>query len=801
MSLVKDVQFGWRGMRKNLGFTIVAVATLAIAIGANSAIFSIVNAVLIRSLPYDHSERIVQMWESHDKFQGTASWPNFQDWRTQSSSFEALSAYTRGDVTLLESTSPERLKGAFVTADFFHVFGTPTVIGRTFALNEDQPSAPATAVISESLWKSHFAADKSVLGKTLTINGEPRTIIGVVPAWHRIPANVEVWIPLVPKPDVAQQRGNHFMFVAGRLKPNVSFAQAQEEMKVIAQRLAQQYPDEQAKRTVLLVPMQEQLVGQTRPTLIALLVAVGFVLLIACANVANLLLARVTGRRKEIAIRTALGASRSQLIRQFLVESCLLSVFAGLIGIVIAKIGMASLVAWAAPFLPRASEVSLDWRVIIFSLILATLTGILCGVVPAWQSSKADPQSSLKQGGTTSGPQQSSWLTGTLAIAEVAAAIILLIGAGLMIHTISNLQQQDPGFQTQNITTFKISLSDKTFDSKAASRFFDDVIDRVSALPGVKAAGAITFLPTDQFGWNGDLTVQGVPKFDNLAGAIERRYISGNYFRSMNIPLLKGRFMEKSDLPSGARVVLINQTLAKMIEPYGDPVGKLVLGDTDADSLTIIGVVGDVHQKGLNAPALPEIYIPHENPWQSGQGAIRQLAITVRTDGNPGSLMTAIRNEVAHVDPNQAIYDVRSMQTVVENSYTNLRFTRTLVTLFALLGTILAVVGVYSVLAYLVSQHTREIGIRVAVGAQTSHIVRMVLSQGAIVGAIGVALGLFGAFGLTRLISAMLFGVKAFDPGTFVGASALLFMVVLVACCVPAWRATRVDPMIVLRQE
>ncbi len=799
MSLAKDLKFGLRGMRKNLGFTTVAVLTLALAIGANSAIFSIIDAVLLKPLPYDHPERIVWVWESTDTFIGSASWPNLQDWRQQNTTFEQLGAWTRRNVTLQESSGPERVAAGVVTADFFQILGVKPMLGRTFAKGEDNPGSQKTVVLGEGLWKTHFGSDRNIVGRAISIGGEPHVVIGVMPAWMSFPANAQVWIPLMITKDQASARGNHFILGLGRLKPGVTLDQAQEEMKVIASRLAQQYPENQARRSILLVNLQEQLVGTSRPALIALLAAVGFVLLIACANVANLLLARVTGRRREIAIRIALGASRAQLVRQFLTESVLLAVISGVVGLAIAKVSMATLVAWATPFLPRATEVSLDWRVVVFSMLAAAITGVLCGVVPAMQSWKQDPQNSLKQGGTSVGSAQANWVTGALAVSEVAASVVLLIAAGLMIRSVLKLQDMNPGFETTNVITMKISLPPSAYTAETAPRFYDNVLGRVSALPGVQSAGAITFLPAEQWGWNGDLTVVGGPKFDNVTQAIERRYVSEDYFRAMSIPLIKGRFFTKGDTVGKGSAVLINHTLAKLIEPYGDPVGKSVEGEEASQQLMIVGVVGDVNQSGLNVPPRPEIYYPYQTPVDAG--TIYDLSLVVRATGDPTTIVNSIRREVAAVDPTQAVYGVKRMQEIVEGSITNFSFTRTLVTLFAVLGTLLAVIGVYSVLSYLVSQHTREIGIRMALGAQRLDITKMVLNQALVVGVLGVVIGVGGALALTRLLASMLYGVRAYDPATFMSASVLLFTVVLVACYVPARRATRVDPMVVLRHD
>jgi putative ABC transport system permease protein len=799
MSIAKDVKFGLRGMRKNLAFTAVAVLTLAFAIGANSAIFSIIDAVLLRPLPYDHPDRIVWIWEAAEKFLGSASWPNFQDWRQQSTSFEALAAWTRRNATLQETSAPERIPTAAVTSDFFRVLGMQALIGRGFAPGEDQRGAQKTVVLNADLWKTHFASDRNVVGRAITIGGEPHVVIGVMPESMNFPPNVQMWTPLMVSPEEEAARGEHFMLVIGRLRPGASLQQAQQEMKVIAARISQQYPESQARRSVMLVNLQEQLVGKSRPALLALLGAVGFVLLIACANVANLLLARVTGRRREIAIRMALGASRTQLVRQFLTESVLLGVAAAVIGLAIAKISMSSLTAWAAPFLPRTREISLDWRVIVFSLVAAIVTGVLCGVVPAMQSSKEDPQESLKQGGTSAGSPQANWLTGTLAVSEVAASVILLIAAGLMIRSVLKLQDTNPGFATTNVMTMKIALPPTQYNANTASQFYQQVLSRISGLPGVKSVGAISMLPSENWGWNGELTIEGMPPFNNEEQSTEYRFVSEDYFRAMSIPLLKGRFLKSSDMVGYGSAVLVNKALAKLIEPYGDPIGKTVVEEDPKEHYTIVGIVGDVNQAGLNTPPLPEIYFPYQTQMHAGR--IYDLSLVVQGTGDPASLVNAIRHEVSTVDSTQAVFDVKTMQEVIENSFTNFRFTRTLVTVFAVLGTLLAVVGVYSVLSYLVSQHTREIGIRMALGAQRFDISKMVLNQAVVVGVLGVAIGVAGAFVLTRLLASMLYGVNAHDPATFTAASLLLFSVVLFACYVPAWRATRVDPMLVLRHD
>lgn len=797
----KDLTVGLRGLRKDYVFTLVAVFTLAIAIGANSSIASLINAILLRPLPYRQPDRIVRLWEARANFTGSVSWPNLQDWRQQNTTFDALAAISSQNATLRSGDSPQHLAAAAVSPEFFTVLGVQPLLGRVFLSGEDQPGTGNLAVLSEGLWRGQFGADPNVIGQNVTLNGEPHTIIAVMPAFLQYPSPaIQIWIPLVVPAALAHDRSTHMYEVIGRLKPQASLENAQREMIVIARRIEQQYSDVQVGRSVLIVPLQEQLVRNTRPALLALFAAVAFVLLIACANVANLLLARATARRRDTAIRTALGASRGQLLRQFLAESLLVSLLGGVIGIAFSKIGMTALIAWAGPYLPRIQEVRLDWRVLVFSLVISILTGVLCGIVPGWQSSRSDIQLALKQGGTSAGSPQSNWATGLLAIGEVAAAIVLLIGAGLLMKTVLRLQQVDPGFQVQNIATMKLSLSKETYKPEAAARFYTELQVRIAQYPGVQAAGVINLLPMENWGYNGSIDVEGLPRFVNdPTWAIEVRCVSPSYFRALNIPLMRGRELTQNDLGHGGRVALINNQFAQMISKYGDPLGRHILNILDDPKATIdiVGIVGNVHQSGLDLPVRPEVYFLNDIPGIPSN----DMSLIVRTSNDQQSLLAAVRHEVVSLDANQTVYDVKTMQTLVENSISNRRFTRNLILIFAGLGTLLAVVGVYSVLSYLVTQHTREIGIRLALGAQRFHVVKLVLKQGAAVGLAGLVVGMIGAFLLTRLLSTLLFEVKSYDAFTFAGAAVLLFAIVLLASYIPARRTAGVDPMVALRQD
>ena len=802
MDFIKDFDVGFRSLRKDYSFALVAVLTLAIAIGANSAIFSLVSAILVRPLPYQSPDRIVRLWEARDAFTGSVSWPNLQDWRHQNTSFEALAAANEAvDLTLRTGTNTQHLSGAAVSSEFFKVLGAPPLMGRVFLPGEDQPGSGNLVILSEGLWRGQFGSDPNIIGQAVTINAEPHTVVAVMPAFVRLPAPAtQVWIPLVVPPALVHERGFHAYEVIGRIKPQVSLEDAQKEMVLIARRIELQYPDVQVGRSVRVTRLQEQLVGNARPALLALFGAVGFVLLIACANVANLLLARATVRRRDTAIRTALGASRAVLLRQFLAESILIALLGGIVGIFFSKVGMTALIAWAGPYLPRAQEVTLDSRVLVFSLAISILTGLLCGIVPALQASKGDIQLALKQGGTSVGSPQSNWATGLLAIGEVAAAIVLLIGAGLLMKTVLRVERVDPGFQVQNVVTMKVALSQEAYKPDAAARFYTELRHHVAQLPGVQAVGFINFLPVERWGYNGSVDVEGLPHFVNdPVWAIEKRFVSPGYFPALNIPLLRGRDLSDADLGHGGQFAMINEQFAHMISQYGDPLGKHILNELDDPkaTITIVGVVGNVRQAGLDQRVRPEVYYLNDLPMD----AVNNMNLVVRTAAAPEALVNAIRHEVVSQDANQTVYDVKTMQTVVDNSISSRRFFRNLIMIFAVLGTILAVVGVYSVLSYLVTQHTREIGIRVALGAQRFDVLRLVLKQGAVVGLLGLVVGIVGAFGVTRLLSTLLFDVKSYDALTFAGASSLLFLVVLVASYVPARRTARVDPMVALRQD
>ena len=799
-TLFRDIRYGVRSLLKRPGFTAIAILTLALGIGANSAIFSVVNAVLLRPLMYRDSEKLIRLYEGLPQGgTGSVSVPNLKDWREQNSVFSEIAAYQYGNFNLSNQDQPERIVGANVSSQFFDVLGTPAQFGRTFQKGEDQPGSNRVVVLSDALWRRNFGADANLVGKNISIGGENFSVIGIMPPQFKFFAT-QMWVPLVFTEKQLASRGSHAFNVLGRLKPERTLEQANEEMTSIARRLEQQYPDQQKNRTIKLVPLQEDNVRLIRPALFLLLGAVGLVLLIACTNVANLLLARAASRRNEIVIRAALGAKRGRLVRQFLTESVLLSLLGGLCGLLLAKWGTDVLVSMATGYLPAMTEISLDWRVMGFTLGLSLLTGMIFGMAPAMHISKTDLQDAIKDGGSRGASRRGSWLRGLLVVAEVAAALVLLVGAGLLLKSFLHLQRVNPGFRTENILTMRITLPDGKYKSAdAMAGFYRQLLDRVAPLPGIEASGVINLLPVLQAGYNGEFQIVGQePDVSGKPPLVEIRMVSPDFFRALGVPLISGRTFNARDQQGSEPVAIINQAFARRLIPNQDPLGKYIKDD-EGPGIKIVGVVGDVKQFGLIAPTSPELYTPYTQP--SPAGATQTMTLVVRTFGDPEALGPALRKEVLSVDPAQPVYEVQTMQAVIGKAVSYQRLNMQLLGIFAALAMILAVIGIYSVMSYQVSQHTREIGIRMALGAQPWHVLRLILREGLTLTLIGVVLGIAGAFALTRLLASLLFGVTASDPLTYVMVSLLLIFVALLACFLPARRATKVDPLVALRYE
>src|SRR4051812_28450155 len=806
--LSQDVRYGARMLLKNPGFTLIAVFALALGIGANSAIFSVVNTLLLRPLPYKNPSQLVVIWENatHLGFpKNTPSAANFLDWQKQNTLFEGMAAFAERSFNLTGVGEPERLDGRRVSANLFDLLGVRPLVGRNFVPDEDKPGTKV-AILNESLWKRRFGSDPGVIGRALTLNGESYTVVGVLPRSVQLPSfgnwRDQIWVPLAFTAEEAASRGNHYLEVIGRMKAGVTLEQARAEMATIMARLAQQYPEDNTRIGTVVNPLHEEIVGDMKPALLVLLGAVAFVLLIACANVANLLLARAAARHKEIALRLALGADRVRLTKQLLVESVMLSLLGGAVGLAFAYAGLQVLTRFIPPDVAHAEMISIDAKVLGFTLIIAIVTGLIFGLAPASQASHFNLNDTLKEGGRDAGAGvRGKRLRSTLVIAEVAVSFILLIGAGLLINSFMHLRSLDPGFRADHLLALNIDLSEVKYpDNARRTAFFDEVLRRVQALPGVRSVAVAGNLP---FTYNGDsmpIAVEGIPDPapDQWPDVIYRAVGSG-YFSTMGIPLLRGRDFSDQDTLDSTMTVVVSEKTAKHYWPNDDPIGKrLKAGSTTSEGpwRTVIGVVADVRQNDFIAQPKMQMYFTYRQ--------LRSLmpnALVVRTAVDPLSLATSVRNAIWAVDKDQTVANMDSMEHIVANAVARQRFSTLLLAVFAGLALVLAAVGIYGVMSYSVAQQTREIGIRMALGAKRSDVLKMTVKQGLKLVGFGLGIGLAVAFVLTRVMATLLFGISATDPITFVSISLVLMAVALLASYIPALRATKVDPMIALRYQ
>ena len=806
----KDIRYGVRGLIKHPGFTAIVVITLAIGIGASSAIFSVVNTVLLRPLPYRQAERIVAIQElGPDGKRGQVTPANFLDWRSQNTVFEHLAAILTRPANLALADQAERIDLAMTSANFFSVFGTEPERGRFFIPTDEQAGHAPIVVVSHALWQRRFAGDASLVGKPITLDGVSYTVVGIAPDGFQYPDRTEVWVPpfkLAPtlneRMDPTQVRGFGMLATVALLKPGGGINQAASEMETITARLRQQYPDTNNRRFNRVVSLHTQLVGETGPMLLLLFGAVGFVLLIACANVANLLLASAASRQKEMAIRTALGASRLRVMRQLLTESLMLAFAGGATGLLLAMWGVALMMKLLPQDFPRLSEINLDWRVLGFTLVATVLTGALFGLAPALQLSKTDVQESLKESGRgASSSRRHNRLRNLLIVGEVALSVVLLVGAGLLFRSFLQLQSVDTGFTSQQVLTVRLSPAGSNYRRDADYiAFYKQVIERVSVLPGVSAVGAINTLPLDK-GPTAGFRIEGRPPLtiDKWPGA-NYRCVSTDYFRAMNIPMSQGRAFDERDTDTAPLVMIINQALAARDFPNDNPVGKRInLGNTDSKGQPvwweIVGVAANVRSLELREEATPEFYL------SSLQDTFANMFVVVRTSVEPSSVAASVRRAAAEVDKSAAVSDVNTMEHIVSAAVTQPRFNLFLLGLFSGIALLLSAAGIYGVTAYSVTQRTHEFGIRMALGAQVGDVLRMILRQGLLLISTGVAVGLLASFALTRLLRSLLFGVSATHPLTFVAITLLLMLVALLACYIPARRATKVDPLVALRYE
>jgi putative ABC transport system permease protein len=806
-TLIKDLRFAARMLAKKPAFTLIVVLALGIGIGANTAIFSVVNAILLRPLPYENPERIMMVWMDNRKMganQDYHSYLNFVDYKEQNQVFEQVAIFQDRTFNITGAGEPERVAGAWSTAELFSVLGVEPEMGHIY-----ENESPRVALISHGLWQRRFGSDPNILGQEITLNTIPRTIIGVMPAGFDFPQKeADIWVPLEVFANHKKQRDSFWLTMIGRLKPAVTPSQAQAEMSTIASRLEQQYPDVMIGYGVNVVPLHEQVTGSVRPALLVLLGAVAFVLLIACANVANLLLARAATREKEIAIRTAVGASRARLIRQLLTETALLALAGGAVGLLFAMWGLDILIALSPAEIPRLNQVGIDGRVLSFTLLISLTTGLIFGLVPALQASKPDLNETLKEGGRAStGGNRSSRMRSLLVVSEIALSLVLLIGAGLMIKSFIHLQQFNLGFNPKNLLTIRVGLPwPKYGEGDRAAVFYRQLIERVENLQGVQSAGVINGVFLGNAPDSLNFQIEGRAESnagENIEASIDS--ISPDYFKTMAIPLLKGREFTERDTQEAPGVIIVNDSFARRFFPDEDPIGKRLKYDAgdgliwrtkvDKPWLTIVGVVADARRTGFDAEVRPEVYAPHT------QRVGTFMTLVARTSGDPLSLVTAVRSQVWAVDPDQSVYDIKSMEQLLGDMISERRFSLLLLGTFAGLALLLAAVGVYGVMSYSVTQRTHEIGVRMALGARHGDVLRLVVGQCLTLVLTGVATGLAAAFVLTRLMSSLLYEVSATDPMTFAVIALLLSGVALGACFVPARRAARVDPMVALRYE
>ncbi len=797
-------------LAKKPGFTLIAVVTLALGIGASTAIFSVVNAVLFQPLPYEDPDRLVLLTNSIPTAGVKAfplSPPEFNEYRNQSQAFAQVAAYQSRSINLTGGTEPERLRGTAVSAELFPLLGIAPALGRTFSQAEDQPGSEAVAVISYGLWQRRFGSDPAVLGQNLLLNGRTHAIVAVMPVGFDFPGEIDIWVPLALAPQQIGKEGlgAQSLRLIARLAPKASHEQAQAEMDGIANRFYQQYADFYLSGNpwnVTLTPLHEQVVGHVRLALFVLLGAVAFMLMIACANVANLLMARAVTRRKEIAIRAALGAGRGRLARQLMTESILLSAMGGGLGLLLAWWGVEALIALAPNDLPRVREIAIDKWVLAFSTGASLLTGIIFGLAPALMVSRVDVQEALKEGGKSSAAGVGPRLRYVLVVGEVALSLTLLIGAGLMIRSFVRLTAVHPGFTADNVLTVQIPLSRSKYSTPVQqSAFYQQVIERVETLKGVVAVGGVSALPMSGEDPRAAFVAEGwTPEDASKATNVYYRLISPNYFRTLGIPLLKGRSLSDRDHQEAPRVLVINQTMANYLWPDQDPLGKRISFNNQAGPwYSVVGVVGDTKHQALDAETGLEVYLSY--PQTSFQAAGSTLMLVARTEGDPLGFAGAVRSQVQAIDRDQPVYNIATMEQRISRSVVQRRFNMLLLIIFAGVALALATVGIYGVVSYSVSQQTREIGIRMALGAERRDVLKLVVGQGLTYTLIGVALGLAGALGLTRLMTGLLYGVTATDPLTFVCVSVLLVIAALLACYIPARRATNVDPMEALRYE
>jgi putative ABC transport system permease protein len=810
-SILQDIRYALRILRRSHGFTIVAVLALALGIGATTAIFSVVDAVILKPLPYRDPGQLVQLWMRFTNIgipndQNWVSAPEFMDLQ-QNNSFSQIAAIDDQSYNINISGAPERIEAAVVSASFFPLLGVQAQLGRVFLPEEGRAGHQQVVLLSDGLWRRRFGADRGVLGRKLVMNGQSREIVGVLPPGFQMPRDAEVWTPLVfAAADLApDNRGSHGLRAIARIKPGLTFAQARADMAAVSSRIIEQnptYPYKDYNFAVILVPLLEQQIGDIKMALWVMMGAVSLVLLIACGNVANLLLARASARQREIAVRQALGVGRWRLTRQLLTESVLLALAGGAAGLALAFGALRLLVAATATSFPRVAETHLDPGVLMFTLLVSLATGILFGLAPAFQAARHDTHDTLKEGGRGIVGGASQGLRSALVVGELALSLALLAGSGLLIRSFLRLQQVDAGFRADGVLTMRVSLPEQKYAKPEQTRaFYRELLDRVRQLPGVDAAGAANGLPLGGTGWSGTTTIdtQAVPEKDR-SPETDQRPVTAGYFEAMGIPLVRGRYFDRRDIETAAPVAIVDETLARTYWPGEDAIGKRITqGDRESSApwRVVVGVVRHVRYRTLESPSRVEFYWPYPQT----DFALGSMSLAIHTGADPRMLANAVQKQVSALDPDQPVYRIRTMQELMAESVARRRLSMFLLAIFAGVALLLAAVGIYGVMSYTVAQRAHEMGIRMALGARGKNILWLVLGQSLWLTGAGLLIGLAGSLLLTRLLATLLFDVKASDPFTYLFVALFLAAVAQVASFLPAWRATTIDPVTALRQE
>jgi putative ABC transport system permease protein len=801
--LLKDIRYGIRSLARHPGFTTVALLTLALGIGANTAIFSVVNAVMLRPLPYDDPERIVWLWDTLPQLPtAPTSLPEFLDWKEQSRSFEHLAAFQGGNMFLDAGDGTEDVPVGLVTPQMFSLFKVNPILGRTFTDEETLPGRFRVAVLSHTLWQNRFGADPSVIGRTVQLNGRAYTIIGVMSAGFSFPNRATLWRPL-PIDPATLDRGPHYLNVVGRLKSGVTLAQAQADMSALSARLSQQYPEKTSGHGVKIVGLADVIVGDIGLALYIFLGAVGFVLLIACANLANLMLARIGGRGREMAVRAALGASRKRIVRQLLTESLMLAVAGGIAGLLLSIWAVRWLVSLSPDTIPRVQEISVDYRVAGFTLLVSVITGVLFGLGPALQVSKTDLTDALKDTGRTTAGLRKQRLRNALVVSEVALSLVLLVGAGLLIRSFAKLNQVNPGFKPDQVLTLGVSLlANKYPEEEQVAGFYSQILERLAAVPGVTSVAATSDLPFSGGNTTDNFVIEGRPPIAKEAEPLTEYHVATpRYFQSMDIPLLSGRDFSEADTKKSPNVVVINEEFARRHFGSENPLGhRLKLQGQERDPLQIVGVVGNVRHLGLDEQPIAGAYVPFlQDPLSKNYA--RSMTIVARTKSDPALIAGSLRAELTAMDKSVPVYALKPMTEYLRDSLSRRRFSMVLLSAFSGVALLLAALGIYGVISYGVIQRTHEMGIRMALGAQRTDVLKLVVRQAMLMVLAGVGIGLLISWALTRLMKSLLFNVSVTDPLTFLVIAVLMIFIALLACLIPAKRATKVDPLVALRYE